>query len=116
MRASFIVIRKSQELTTILVREDKLVMINFGSSDWFNFRELKDIKGLKNNKSIKKYLQWINSKRFKRNYKETIEILENNDYEEVVKKFIKDFKKDRGNRIIRQDVEIEPNKKIEDLQ
>jgi len=117
LKASFILVRKNPEVITILVREDKKVWFNFGSKDiWINFLELKDTKKLhKDTGKNKKYIDWVNSKKFNKNYSVTLEILNNDNFEEVVSKFIKDFKKDRC-VIIRQDVEIDPTVKPEDLE
>jgi hypothetical protein len=113
MKASFLTIVKSNQFTSVLIREDKKVWINFGDDNWFEFEKLNNIKVLEDKK---KYRDWLQSKKFKKNFTETIEIINNNYYEEIVSSFIKDFKKDRSNRIIRNDVEIDPNKTMEDMQ
>lgn len=113
MKATFITILKGSQFTSILVREDKKVLMNFGDENFFEFETLNKVKGLSDNK---KYKQWIESKKFKKDWAETMKVINTNDYEGIIQKFIKDFKTDRGNRIIRNDVEIDPNKKMEDIQ
>lgn len=113
MKAAFITIVKAKQFTSILVREDKKVWINFGDDNWFEFETLNKVKKLDR---TKKYKDWLESKKFKKDWAETMKIIENNTYEEVVKKFIKDFKKDRSNRILRNDVELDENKTIGDIQ
>lgn len=112
MKAAFLTIVKSNQFTAILVREDKKVWINFGDDNWFEFSRLNQVKGLEKHKQ---YKEWIDSKKFKKSFKETMEIIENNDYENIITKFIKDFKKDRSNKIWRNDVEIDETKTMNDL-
>jgi len=112
MKATFLTIVKSNQFTAILVREDKKVWINFGDDNWFEFSKLNQVKGLEKHKQ---YKEWIESKKFKKSFKETMEIINNKTFEEVIQSFIKDFKQDRSNRIIRNDVEIDPNKTMEDI-
>ena len=98
-KVTFLTIKKGGELYFILIMEDKRVFLNFGDDNWFNVRELDNLKQLKDKR---KYQQYLRSKKFKKNIAETIEIMDNSkDYEEITQKFIKDFKKDRGNKIIR---------------
>lgn len=113
MKAAFISVIKTGQFTSILVREDKKVWMNFGDDNFFAFETLNNVKGLKDNK---KYKAWIESKKFKKDWSETMKVIETNDYEGIIQKFIHDFKKDRGNRIIRNDVEIDPDKTMEDIQ
>jgi len=113
-KVTFLTIKKGGELYFILIMEDKRVFLNFGDDNWFNVRELDNLKQLKDKR---KYQQYLRSKKFKKNIAETIEIMDNSkDYEEITQKFIKDFKKDRGNRIIRNDAEIDTTKSIEDIE
>lgn len=112
MKATFLTIVKSNQFTAILVREDKKVWINFGDDNWFEFEKLNQVKGLEKHKQ---YKEWIESKKFKKSFKETMEIINNNTFEEVIQSFIKDFKQDRSNRIIRNDVEIDEKITMNDL-
>jgi len=113
-KVTFLTIKKGGELYFILIMEDKRVFLNFGDDNWFNVRELDNLKQLKDKR---KYQQYLRSKKFKKNIAETIEIMDNSkDYEEITQKFIKDFKKDRGNKIIRNDAEIDTTKSIEDIE
>jgi len=113
-KVTFLTIKKGGELYFILIMEDKRVFLNFGDDNWFNVRELDNLKQLKDKR---KYQQYLRSKKFKKNIEETIEIMDNSkDYEEITQKFIKDFKKDRGNKIIRNDAEIDTTKSIEDIE
>ncbi|HKL23633.1 MAG TPA: hypothetical protein VJ895_02680 [Candidatus Nanoarchaeia archaeon] len=118
-KAVFLTIVKGKELTLLLIKENKKVFMCFGDDNWFNFQELRNLKGLSYLKpsAKRKYEEWINSKKFKKDYKETEEVIENAvNYEEIIEKFIKDFKKDRGNRIWRNDTEIDDSIKQEDIQ
>lgn len=113
-KVTFLTIKKGGELYFILIMEDKRVFLNFGDDNWFNVRELDNLKQLKDKR---KYKQYIKSKKFRKNIAETIEIMDNSkDYEEITQKFIKDFKKDRGNKIWRNDAEIDTTKSIEDIE
>jgi len=113
-KVTFLTIKKGGELYFILIMEDKRVFLNFGDDNWFNVRELDNLKQLKDKR---KYQQYLRSKKFKKNIEETIEIMDNSkDYEEITQKFIKDFKKDRGNRIIRNDAEIDTTKSMKDIE
>lgn len=113
-KVTFLTIKKGGELYFILIMEDKRVFLNFGDDNWFNVRELDNLKQLKDKR---KYQQYLRSKKFKKNIAETIEIMDNSkDYEEITQKFIKDFKKDRGNKIIRNDAEIDTTKSMEDIE
>jgi len=113
-KVTFLTIKIGGELYFILIMEDKRVFLNFGDDNWFNVRELDNLKQLKDKR---KYQQYLRSKKFKKNIAETIEIMDNSkDYEEITQKFIKDFKKDRGNRIIRNDAEIDTTKSMEDIE
>lgn len=115
MKATFIVIRKNPEIITIFVREDKKVLFNFGSDIWINFLDMKNQDKLHTDRGKnKKYKEWVESKKFKKDYNETIEVMKNNDYHEVVNKFIHDFKKDRV-PVFQQEVEIDPSKSIGDI-
>jgi len=115
MKASFIIIRKKPEIITILVREDKKVLFNFGSEIWVDFFDICDSEKLTSDKGKnKKFRDWVGSKKFQEDYNKTITIIKNNSYEEIVKKFIRDFKKDRA-PIFRKDVEINPNVSMEDM-
>jgi len=113
-KVTFLTIKKGGELYFILIMEDKRVFLNFGDDNWFNVRELDNLKQLKDKR---KYQQYLRSKKFKKNIAETIEIMDNSkDYEEITQKFIKDFKKDRGNKIIRNDAEIDTTKSMKDIE
>jgi len=117
LKASFIVVIKKNEITNILVREDKRVWLNFGSDLWIEFQDLVNQKIFTNDSAKnKRYLNWINSPKFKRDYKQTIEVINNSDWDGITKKFIADFKKDRGNRIWRQDIELDTDKSLSDLE
>lgn len=119
LKAAFLSIVKGQDITILLVREDKKVFICFGDEKWFDFEQIPKLGNISKltEKAKRKYESWIKSKSFKRNYRETMEVVEtSSDYEEIIQKFIKDFKKDRGNRIWRNDVEIDPKVKEEDIQ
>lgn len=94
IKVSFIIIKKGNDLFTILVREDKKVMFNFGSEEWIDFEKI----GKLNIKNMK-YNKYIENPRFKKDKKETEEIIKNNNYKGIVNAFYKDFKKDRGNMI-----------------
>jgi len=108
MKASFIIVKKTPEIITILVREDKKVLFNFGSEIWIDFFDIHKSEKLTTDKGKnKKFKEWIDSKKFKKDYQETLEVIENNEYEDIVKKFIHDFKKGRD-PIFRKDVEIDP--------
>lgn len=113
MKAAFITIIKKSQFTAILVREDKKVWFNFGDDNWFEFEKMGNIKGINKTKKYKAYLE---SNKFKKNWKETMETIRNNSYENIINKFIKNFKSDRGNRILRNDVEIDPNKSINNIE
>lgn len=113
MKATFLSIIKKHDFTAILIREDKKVFMNFGDDNFFDFEEMNNIKGLERKR---KYKDWLESKKFKKDWQETMEVIKNNGFEEIIQKFIKDFKKDRGNRIIRNDLEIDPTKTMEDIQ
>lgn len=115
MKATFIVVRKNPEVITILVREDKKVWFNFGSDIWINFFDIPKSENFHKNKGKnKKFQNWIQSKDFKKNYQETIDVINNYSYKVIVDKFHRDFKKDRV-PIFMQEVEIDPNKSIEDI-
>lgn len=112
MKATFLTIVKGNQFTAILVREDKKVWMNFGDDNWFEFEKLNKVPKLE---KYRKYREWIESKKFRKSYLETMEIINNNTFEEVIQSFIKDFKSDRSNRILRNDVEIDETKTFEDL-
>jgi hypothetical protein len=103
LKADFITITKGHDLKVILVREDKYVSFNFGSEDWIEFARMgrMDIKN-------QKYQNFIKDKNFKKNYKQTQDVINNSkDYKEITQTFIKDFKKDRGNKILLNETEME---------
>ncbi len=113
-KVTFLTIKKGAEIYFILVMEDKRVFLNFGDENWFNVRELGNLDQLKHKKKYKRYIQ---SKQFRKNIEETLEIMDNsNDSEEIIQKFIKDFKRDRGNKVWRNDAEIDTTKSIEDIE
>lgn len=118
IKASFIMITKKGELTNILVREDRRVWLNFGSDLWIEFQDLINTKIFtKDNSKNKKYKDWIKSKKFKKDYKDTIKVIdESENYDEITKKFIQDFKKDRSNRIWRQELEIDQEQDLNKLE
>lgn len=118
LKAGFLMIMKKQQVTNILVREDRRVWINFGSDMWIDFLKIKETENLVPDTSKnRKYLDWINSKKFQKDYQETLNVINNSeDWNMIIEKFVKDFKKDRGNRIIRQDLEVDTEKEINDLQ
>lgn len=111
-------ITKKGELTNILVREDRRVWLNFGSDLWIEFQDLINTKIFtKDNSKNKKYKDWIKSKKFKKDYKDTIKVIdESENYDEITKKFIQDFKKDRSNRIWRQELEIDQEQDLNKLE
>jgi len=117
MKGTFIVVRKKPEVITILVREDKKVWFNFGSDLWIDFFDIPTSTEFHNKDKgkNKKFKDWVNSKDFKRNYQETIDVINNYSYKIIVDKFVRDFKKDRV-PIITQEVEIDPDAKLEDFQ
>jgi len=116
MYATFIVIKKNPEVITIFVREDKKVLFNFGSDIWIDFLKIKDSDTLHSNKGKnKKFREWANSSKFKKNYAETLNVINNYGYKVIVDKFYRDFKKDRV-PIIKREVEIDPDAKMEDMQ
>ncbi|MCM8786849.1 MAG: hypothetical protein NC935_02215 [Candidatus Omnitrophica bacterium] len=96
LKANFLTILKGSNLIVILIREDKKVLFNFGSEEWFDFYSLYNYDGfIKNNK-------------FKEDFEETKEVIEKaKDYNEITEKFIKDFKADRGNKIVLNRAELE---------
>lgn len=103
LKANFITINKGHDLIVILVREDKRVYFNFGSEDWIDFTKMGrlDIKN-------EKYQNFIKSKKFKKNYEETKNVIDTSkDYKEITQRFIKDFKKDRGSRVLLNEAELE---------
>ncbi len=113
-KVTFLTIKKGAEIYFILVMEDKRVFLNFGDENWFNVRELGNLDQLKHKKKYKRYIQ---SKQFRKNIEETLEIMDNsNDSEEIIQKFIKDFKRDRGNKVWRNDAEIDTTKSMEDIE
>ncbi|MFW6130840.1 MAG: hypothetical protein ACOC56_06600 [Atribacterota bacterium] len=118
LKASFLMIVKKGQNTNILIREDRKVWINFGSDLWINFLKIKETKNLTKDKAKnKQYIKWINSKKFKKDYKETIDVINNSsDWDEITKKFIQDFKKDRSNKIWRQDIELDTDKNLNELE
>jgi hypothetical protein len=95
-------IKKGNDLFTILVREDKKVMFNFGSEEWIDFDKMGKLN-IKN----QKYVRYVENPRFKKDRKETEEIIKNNDYKGIVSAFYRDFKKDRGNMITIQEQEAD---------
>lgn len=104
IKVTFIVVKKGNDLITILVRQDKKVMFNFGSEDWVDF----DLMGkLKINNH--KYNRYIENPKFKKNYKETRKVIDTNDYKGIVDHFYKDFKKDRNNmiKIMEQEADVD---------
>lgn len=112
-KATFLSIKKGGEIYFILVMEDKKVFINFGDDNWFDVKKIHNIKELKGKKKYEKYLS---SKSFRKNIKETVETIDSSkDHLEIVEKFIKDFKKDRGNKIIKNEVEIDTSKNLDDI-
>lgn len=104
IKVGFIVVKKGNDLITILVREDKKVMFNFGSEEWIDFDKMGSLD-IKN----QKYNRYIKNPKFLKNHKETKEIILNNNYEGIVKHFYKDFKKDRGNliKVVEQEADID---------
>jgi hypothetical protein len=104
IKLTFIVIRKGKDLTTIMVREDKKVMFNFGSDEWIDFSLMGKLK-IKN----KKYNRYIENPKFKKDYSETEKVIAENDYKGIVEKFHKDFKKDRANviKIIESEADVD---------
>lgn len=104
IKVSFIVVKKGSDLITILVREDKKVMFNFGSEEWIDFDRMGSLD-IKN----QKYRRYIENPKFKKNHKETGEVILNNDYKGIVEHFYKDFKKDRGNliKVMGQEADID---------
>lgn len=113
-KVTFLTIKKGGEVYFVLVMEDKRIFLNFGDDNWFNVRELGDLNSLKDKK---KYQKYIESKDFKKNIRETLEIMDSSkNSEEIIQKFIKDFKKDRGNKVWRNDAEIDTTKSIEDIE
>jgi len=108
IKARTITILKGNTLIMILVREDKEVFLNFGSEDWIDFKKIFEMK-----KKIKhqKYQEWIENPRQKKNFKETMEVIEKSkDYMEICEHFHKDFRKDRSARIAINDLEMETDK------
>lgn len=105
LKARTISILKGQQLIIILVREDKKVYMNFGSDDWIDFLQMFALQhSIKN----QKYQQWVNNPHNKKNFQETLDVITNaGDYLEVCKHFVKDFKSDRGARIVTNDLELE---------
>ncbi|MFW6130341.1 MAG: hypothetical protein ACOC56_04080 [Atribacterota bacterium] len=116
MYATFIIVRKKPEIITIFVREDKKVLFNFGSDIWIDFLKIKDSDTLHSNKGKnKKFRKWVDSPKFKKNYSETLKIINNYGYKMIVDKFYKDFKKDRV-PIIKREVEIDPDARMGGMQ
>lgn len=115
LNAHILTILKGNEIQVIVIREDKKCFISFGDENFFDIENLNNLKNIQklSPKAKRRYEEWINSKKFKKDFNETIEVINNSkDYSEITEKFIKDYKKDRGNRIIKQDVELDTNKKI----
>lgn len=104
IKLTFIIIKKGHDLITILVREDKKVMFNFGSEEWIDFDRMGslDIKD-------QKYRRYIENPKFKKNHKETEEVIKNNEYKEIINHFYKDFKRDRNNliKVIEQEADVD---------
>jgi hypothetical protein len=91
IKITFIITKKGNDLISIMVREDKKVMFNFGSDQWIDFEKMGKLK-IKN----QKYNRYIENPIFKKNYEETKKVIEDNDYKGIVNHFYKDFKKDRN--------------------
>lgn len=94
IKVSFILVKKGNDLITILVREDKKVMFNFGSEEWIDFERMGTLE-IKN----QKYQRYIKNPKFKKNHLETKKVIDENNYKGIVEHFYKDFRKDRGNII-----------------
>lgn len=104
MKAKTLMSVKGGEIFIILIREDMKCYFNFGTNDWFGMEDFQNLHKHSNAK-IKHYAE---SPKFKRDYKETIDVIETSkDYKEIYNRFYRDFKKDRGNRIKGGDIEIE---------
>lgn len=104
IKITFIVVKKGTDLITIMVREDKKVLFNFGSDNWVDFTLMGKLK-IKN----QQYNRYVNNPGFTKNYKQTQDIISKNNYEEIINSFHKDFKKDRGNmiKIISQEADVD---------
>jgi len=114
-KANFLTITKGNDIQIIVIREDKKCFICFGDDNFFDIEKLNKLKKIKfkSPRIQKKYEGWINSKSFKKNFKETLEVInKSKNYNEITEKFIKDYKKDRGNRIIKNKIVLDTEKKI----
>jgi hypothetical protein len=103
LKANFLTILKGNSLIVILIREDKKVFFNFGDETWIDFDKLGKLN-IKN----QRYKEYIESPKFKKQYKDTENIIKKSkDYLEITEKFKKDFKKDRSNKITINPAELE---------
>lgn len=104
IKIDFIMVKKGNDLITILVREDKKVMFNFGSEEWIDFERMGTLE-IKN----QKYQRYIKNPKFKKNKQETQDVISQNDYKGIIEHFYRDFKKDRGNmiKVIEQEGDVD---------
>jgi len=108
MKAKTIIAVKGQEIFIILIKENKECWFNFGTKDFFSIEDFKNLHKHPNSK-IKHY---ATTPKFKKDYKQTENVINTSkDYLEINRKFIKDFKKDRGFKIKEQDLEVDENAK-----
>ncbi len=104
MKAKGIVAIKGSEIFIIFIKINKEVYFNFGTNDWFTIEDFTNLHRHSNPK-IKRHAE---SPKFKKDYKETLEVIETSkDYLEMNDRFVKDFKKDRGFRIKEFNLEVE---------
>lgn len=108
MKAKAILTTKGREIFFIIVKENKDCLFNFGTNDWFTLEDFGNLHKHPNPK-IKRH---ASTPKFKKDYKKTLEVVESSeDYLEIIQKFIKDFKKDRGIKIKEFDLEVDENRK-----
>lgn len=106
-------VRKNDKIYLFMISKDKDVVINFGSEHWIPFLELFELEDEIDDKA---YHDYINDPKNKKNYKETKEVINNSsDFTEIAKKFYRDFRTDRGNRIRIDLVEGETKEQKEKL-
>jgi len=100
LKAIVITIIKGNNISLIMIQNDKKVFFNFGSEQWIDYEKIQDSKMKKMLKghALKRYEDFL--KGYKKDMIQTNKVIkESKDFIEIADKFYMDFRTDRGNKI-----------------
>jgi len=100
LKAIVITIMKGNNISLIMIQNDKKVFFNFGSEQWIDYEKIQDseMKKMFKGHALKRYEDFLEG--YKKDMIQTNKVIkESKDFIEIADKFYMDFRTDRGNKI-----------------